>query len=203
MMNWLAVDTAMNACGVAVKRSDGQFFQTIEIMERGQAEKLMPMIMEIVAKSDLKLTDIDAFAVSTGPGTFTGLRVGLATIRALAQTSGKPVCGIGTFDAIGAACIILETKRSDFYVRAPGVADACMTPDELAAIIKPEWILTGDAVNRAKVELGLKNQTREITSVPLDNLIETAKTTKPGVPEPVYLRAADVSIARKIPAQIV
>lgn len=202
-LNILAVDTSMNACGVAVKTADGRFFETIEYMERGQAERLMPMIVDIVAQAGITLRDIGKYAITSGPGTFTGLRVGLATVRALAQASGMPAVGIGTFDAIGGGentCILIETKRSDFYVRAPGHADACMTPDELAAILKPEWVLTGDAVHRAPGN----NKRVEIKSVPLDRLaVLGAAAEASGLPEPVYLRGADVSIGRKKPVRIV
>lgn len=90
MTNWLAVDTSMNACGVGIKRADGEFFSDIRAMERGQAEALMPMIVDLAKAAGISLTDIDAYAVTNGPGTFTGLRVGLATVRALSQASGKP-----------------------------------------------------------------------------------------------------------------
>ncbi len=209
-LTWLAVDTAMNACGVAVRRADGQLFSKIEPMERGQAERLVPLIQEVVAQAGLTLPQIDAYAIGQGPGTFTGLRVGLATVRALAQVSGKPAIGIGTFDAIEHAiadrplCILIETKRSDYYVRAPGMDDGCLAPDQLAAIIKPEWILAGDAVERARTELSLANKSHITPSLPLESMIALAeKTPQNGLPEPVYLRGADVSTARRQPARIV
>ncbi len=230
-MNWLAVDTAMNACGVAVKRADGRLFTRTEPMDRGQAERLMPLILEMLAEAGLTLPEIDSYAIATGPGTFTGLRVGLATIRALAQISGKPAIGVGTFDAIadsvgtfnaiadsvgtfdaiadnireeGPVCILIETKRTDYYVRAPGIEDGCIAPADLKTLLQPGWLLVGDAVERAKAETGCTNKTLEIKSVPLDALIGRASQVKPaGLPEPVYLRGADVSVARRKPARIV
>jgi len=214
-MNWphlniLAVDTAMNACGVGIRRNDGMFFSNMELMERGQAERLMPMILELVKAADLTLADIGAYAVTNGPGTFTGLRVGLSTVRALAQASGKRAHGISTFDALADAagegnnCILIETKRTDYYVRAPGQPDQCMSPDDLRAIIRDDWILVGDAVGRAITELGLPNKAKPFTSVPPEYLIARAQQmTEGGLPEPVYLRGADVSIARKKAANIV
>ncbi|MCB1538183.1 MAG: tRNA (adenosine(37)-N6)-threonylcarbamoyltransferase complex dimerization subunit type 1 TsaB [Alphaproteobacteria bacterium] len=219
-LNILAVDTALSACGVAVRRADGTLFAETEPMERGQAERLMPMIMERLDAAGLTLRDIDAYAVANGPGTFTGLRVGLATIRALAQISGKPAYGIGSFDAIARAlpdrplCILIETKRSDYYVRAPGCDDACMSGEELKAIIRPDWTLAGDAVARARAELGLSNPAHELAFLPLDALVAGALSftlsrardhagASPALPEPVYLRGADVSSARRKPARIV
>lgn len=202
-INILAVDTSMNACAVAVQNAAGEIYQTIEFMERGQAERLLPMIIEIVGQAGITLQDIDKYAVVTGPGTFTGLRVGLATIRALAQGSGKPAIGVGTFDTITDdpnTCIVLETKRTDLYVRAPGYEDACLSPDDLAAILKPEWTLLGDAVGRAPGS----NHKVEMKSVPLDRLIAlAAQMPANGLPEPIYLRGADVSLARKKTVTIV
>jgi tRNA threonylcarbamoyladenosine biosynthesis protein TsaB len=160
-----------------------------------------------VGQAGLTLQDIDLFAVTTGPGTFTGLRVGLATVRALSQATGKPAVGIGTFDAIGGdekTCILIETKRSDFYVRAPGQEDACCSPEDLAAILRPEWTLRGDAVDRAAYELKLNNPVKQVLSVPLENLVALAKKApETGLPEPVYLRGADVSQTKKTPVNIV
>jgi tRNA threonylcarbamoyl adenosine modification protein YeaZ len=207
--NWLGVDTSMNACGVAIRRTDGKFFSQIEVMERGQAERLMPMIVDIAKQAGIGLNNIDAYAVTNGPGTFTGLRVGLATVRALAQASGRSAIGVGTFDALSGAapqptCILLETKRTDYYVRAPGMDDACISPEDLKNIIRPDWILLGDAVERAVSELALKNKTIPVISVPLDLLIARAETmTAQGLPDPVYLRGADVSTARKKVARII
>lgn len=216
-MNWLAVDTAMNACGVGIRRADGQFFSRVEGMERGQAERLMPLVLEVAGQAGLALQDMDAYAVTMGPGTFTGIRVGLATVRALALVSGKPSVGIETFDALAAsvperpACILIETKRTDYYVRLyeNGVAHegTCLSPEELRVFLQPHWLLAGDAVTRAQAETGCKNPVRECLSVDTEKLIECAeKSLKSGVlgmPDPVYLRPADVSVSRRRNARIV
>lgn len=213
MTNWLSIDTAMNACGVGVLRADGQIFEATEFMDRGQSERLMPLILETAAKAGLKLTDIDAYAVTVGPGTFTGLRVGLATIRALAQVSGKPAYGVTTFDALAAnlpagkpACIVIETKRSDYYVRTPDDAGACLSADELKVIVKPDWLIAGDAVDRLKNETGLENEMLFLKAPKAGHIIAEAKKMQgQGVnaqPEPLYLRPADVSISKKKTATI-
>lgn len=205
MSNWLAIDTSMNACAVGVLRGD-QFFSKFESMERGQAERLMPMILEVISEAGLTLHDIDAYAIAVGPGTFTGLRVGLATIRALAQSSGKPAIGVPSFDVLGQMgdCILIETKRTDYYMRAPGYEDSCVSPDDLKSILKPKWVLVGDALDRAKTETGCTNKTVPITGIPLDRMIEVARHIKPaGLPDPIYLRGADVSISKRKTAQIV
>jgi tRNA threonylcarbamoyladenosine biosynthesis protein TsaB len=210
-MNWLAIDTSMNACGAGVRRADGAFFSRVDAMERGQAEQLMPIILDVLGQAGLTLQQVDAIAVTNGPGTFTGLRVGLATARALAQVSGKPAIGVGTFDVLadevagqGDACILIETKRSDYYVRLPDGRASCMAGTELAAVLQSHWLLAGDAAARAKLELKCVNKTCEVLSPRLDLLIARAeKMPENGLPEPVYLRGADVSVSRRKPAKIV
>lgn len=214
MKNWLAIDTSMNACGIGVKRADGHMVTRHAAMERGQAEQLMPMVMDALNQAGLDLADIDSYAVTVGPGTFTGLRVGLATIRALAQVSGKPAIGVSTFDALADSvpmrplCILIETKRSDYYARAYGKdgpisEGACMSAEELRGFIQPNWVLAGDAVTRAATELALPNRCMPLVSAAMDVLIARAEKTPETPLEPVYLRGADVSVARRKFAHIV
>ncbi len=217
MTHWLSIDTAMNACGVGVRRADGEIFEVTEQMDRGQSERLMPLILDTMAKAGLGLPEIGAYAVTVGPGTFTGLRVGLATARALAQVSGMPAIGVSTFDALAAAvparpaCIVIETKRTDYYVRLSDGASthegACMSPDELRDYIEPHWILAGDAVERAVRETGCSNETLYLAAPKAADIIALAEKTGQGLqmgfPEPVYLRGADVSISRRKLARIV
>jgi tRNA threonylcarbamoyladenosine biosynthesis protein TsaB len=217
-LHWLSVDTSMNACAVGVKRADGQMFELSERMDRGQSERLMPMILEVLAQAGLTLADIDAYAVTHGPGTFTGLRVGLATVRALAQVSGKPVIGVGTFEALAMAvparplCVLIETKRQDYYTRlfVDGIehAGACLSPDDLRAFLKPDWVLAGDALTRAKQETGCTNECIELIAPALSHIIAIAAAQLEAgggstLPEPLYLRPADVSVSKKQAARIV
>lgn len=217
MTNWLVIDTAMNACGVGVCRADGQIFEKTEFMDRGQSERLMPLVLEVVGQAGLALPDIGAYAVTVGPGTFTGLRVGLATVRALSQVSGKPAVGVGTFDALAAAvtprpaCILIETKRTDYYVRLFEEGQvhegACMSADDLRAYVQPRWVLVGDAVDRAISETGIKNQSIHIAAPKTADIVGIASKTLAagahGFPEPMYLRGADVSISKRKLARIV
>jgi tRNA threonylcarbamoyladenosine biosynthesis protein TsaB len=207
--NLLVVDTAMNACTVVVQRADGRMFFETRLMERGQAEALMPMIQSAVAQAELTLPQIDTYACVVGPGTFTGLRVGLATVRALAQVSGKPTVPVSTFDALAASiqaqapvAILIETKRTDFYLRAPGRADSCVTIEDLKAIIQPDWILVGDAVKRAARDADFDDKAVSLDCASAEGLVACARMGAAGVLEPVYLRDADVSISRQKIAQI-
>ena len=105
-MNILALDTSMQACSVAVLNTDAsaeaRMFACYERRERGHAEHLMGMIDEALTKSGLSIKQMDQFAVCRGPGTFTGVRIGIAAARGLAMTCAKPLIGIGTLQVMAA-----------------------------------------------------------------------------------------------------
>jgi tRNA threonylcarbamoyladenosine biosynthesis protein TsaB len=100
----LALDTALDACSVAVL--DTITSKTIaaesQAMKRGHAEALMPLIARVMAASGVAFTALDRIAVTTGPGSFTGLRVGLSAARGIALAADKPVVGLTTLTAYAA-----------------------------------------------------------------------------------------------------
>src|SRR5262249_11140968 len=106
-MRVLAIDTALEACSVAVldtERADVRFHESIA-MQRGHAEALMPLVARVLARSSLDFSALDRIAVTTGPGSFTGLRVGIAAARGIALAAGKPAIGLSTLAAFAAPLI--------------------------------------------------------------------------------------------------
>ena len=99
-MKVLAFDTSGAACSAALWEGDGIRAHRFERRERGHAERLMPMVAEVMAEGSTKLSEMVIFAASTGPGAFTGLRIGLATLRAFALTADRPMLGLTSFEAI-------------------------------------------------------------------------------------------------------
>ncbi len=165
----LSIDSTMSGCGVCLyddNKKQVLASKTLEI-SRGQAEHLMPMIDDIVESYNC----IDLIAVTKGPGAFTGMRIGLATAKALGLALGIPVCGVSTFQAIFQTYmsleeaqnhafygVLLETKRQDYYFQLfdkNGVyADSlCATAQEVSSIIdNRECIILGDAASRFRAE---------------------------------------------------
>ena len=103
----LAIDTALDACaaGVLDTRSDRLIAHESLLMKRGHAEALMPLIARVMASSGISFADLDRVAVTTGPGSFTGLRVGLAAARGIGLAAGKPVVGVTTLTAFAAPVV--------------------------------------------------------------------------------------------------
>ena len=101
-MRILAIDTALEACAAAVlDTAQGIVLARESIaMTRGHAEALMPLIERVMVKSDGGFAALDRIAVTVGPGSFTGLRVGIAAARGLALAAGKPAIGLTTLAAL-------------------------------------------------------------------------------------------------------
>lgn len=121
-MNLLAVDTALGACSVAVTNGDAVLAHHFEEMTRGHAEALAPMVDETMRRSGIAFGALDRLAVTTGPGTFTGQRVGLAFMRGLRVGLKKPLIGVTTLEAMAAAteanraAAIHDAKRDEAYL---------------------------------------------------------------------------------------
>ena len=102
----LAIDTALDACAAAVlDTSAGIIAQESQAMKRGHAEALMPLIARVMKASGIAFAALDRIAVTTGPGSFTGLRVGLSAARGIALAADKPVVGVTTLTAFAAPMV--------------------------------------------------------------------------------------------------
>ncbi|MFC0240324.1 tRNA (adenosine(37)-N6)-threonylcarbamoyltransferase complex dimerization subunit type 1 TsaB [Rhodopseudomonas telluris] len=108
----LAIDTALEACSAAVLDTDANrlLASESEPMQRGHAEALVPMLARVMQASGISFADLDRVAVTTGPGSFTGLRVGLSAARGIGLAADKPVVGLTTLSAFAAP---LVSERDD------------------------------------------------------------------------------------------
>src|SRR5450432_157554 len=103
----LAIDTALDACAAAVLDIDaGRLIaRESQAMKRGHAEALMPLIARVMKASGIAFAALDRIAVTTGPGSFTGLRVGLSAARGIALAASKPAVGVTTLTAYAAPVV--------------------------------------------------------------------------------------------------
>ncbi len=103
-MRVLAIDTALAACAAAVfDTADGGVVASESLpMTRGHAEALMPLLARLMRDAGMAFPDLDRVVVTTGPGSFTGLRVGISAARGIAVATGKPAVGLSTLSAYAA-----------------------------------------------------------------------------------------------------
>jgi tRNA threonylcarbamoyladenosine biosynthesis protein TsaB len=111
-MRVLAIDTALSACSAAVLDTEhgGVVASESLPMVRGHAEALMPLLQRVMNEAGITFADIDRIAVTTGPGSFTGLRVGIAAARGIALAADKPAVGLSTLSAYAAPHMAADAK---------------------------------------------------------------------------------------------
>jgi tRNA threonylcarbamoyladenosine biosynthesis protein TsaB len=109
----LAIDTALDACSAGVLDTDaGKLIaQESQAMKRGHAEALMPLIARVMKDAGIAFTRLDRIAVTNGPGSFTGLRVGLSAGRGIALAAEKPVVGVTTLTAYAAPVVSTDSEQ--------------------------------------------------------------------------------------------
>ena len=221
----LGFDCAGRGCAAAVLAGANVLARRAESMERGQAERLMPLIAETLKEAGLAPGELDLIAVTTGPGGFTGIRIGLAAARGLALATGIPAAGVSNFAAAAAAVppqvregrvlvAAIESKREEFYLQAFAAsgealgAGALVHPRDLEAFLPAgKLLLTGDAA--ARLLPRLKHRDAEIAagSGPPDPAavarlgLALWQKGEAAPPRPLYLRAPDTTSprARKTP----
>jgi len=129
-MNLLAIDTALDRCSVGVARAGGPAVLVSETIGRGHAERLFGMVAAAMAEAGLAFADLDRIAVTVGPGSFTGVRVGVAAARGFALVLARPAVGIGTLEAIAEEArslagdvpvlAALDARHGEVYAQAFG-----------------------------------------------------------------------------------
>jgi len=109
-MRVLAIDTALEACSAAVLDTErgGILASESVAMVRGHAEALMPLVARVMHDATLEFSELDRIAVTVGPGSFTGLRVGVSAARGIAVAAGKPAVGLTTLAALAAPYIAID-----------------------------------------------------------------------------------------------
>ncbi len=212
----LAFDTSVAACSVALW-SDGRVLAARRAaMDQGQAEALMPLIEEVMTDGRTAYTELDRIAVSIGPGSFTGVRVGLAAARGLALAANVPLVGVLTTEILAASVAAeewagagagahvlaaIDTKRGDIYVqqfdqdmRAP-VAVCALAPAELGTWVAPGRVLVvGDAAAAAAAAIGPRAVLSSADALPAPAVLArlaSERLPQPGGPLPVYVRSPD------------
>jgi tRNA threonylcarbamoyladenosine biosynthesis protein TsaB len=210
----LAVDTALGACSVAVLEGAKILAHRFVLMDRGHAEALAPMVDEAMRESGIAFASLGRLAVTTGPGTFTGQRVGLAFMRGLRVALKKPLTGVTTLAAMATqamvetklnrAAAIHDAKRDEFYVETlPGSGPAILHRDQalehLAQFASEPFVLAGTAAPAMAevIKTAMLSSVRQPDALYVARLALTMPETSEA-PHPLYLRPPDAKLpARK------
>lgn len=219
-MKILAVDTALGACSVAVLKNGETLAHRFEAMDRGHAEALAPMVEAAMRDASIEFSALDRLAVTTGPGTFTGQRVGLAFMRGLRIALKRPLAGITTLNVMCAAAIaeadcryaaaIHDARRSEAYLAITVGDETLLMPtlvslDDAASVVAANLptgqaiALAGTAAERVEKDLLATGCKPRFTSIRQPDALWVARlglrAEEPKeVPVPLYLRAPDAKL---------
>lgn len=184
----LAFDTSAAHCAAALL-SGGRVWLRHEPMDKGQAERLMPLLEELLAEAGIGWSDLAGIAVGTGPGNFTGVRISVAAARGLALGLGIPAIGVTRLEALAHGLprpltVIEDARRGEAYVQEFAGKTG---PAHLA----PLPVMATGAVTGSAAPKGLP------AAMPLAQAIAEIALSRLGTPQPrpapFYLRGADAA----------
>lgn len=219
----LAFDTSAAHCAAAVIHMGDRITVTrLEPMQRGQAERLMPMLAEVLAEAGIGWRALDGLAVGIGPGNFTGVRIAVAAARGLALALGRPLVGISGFelllDPLGpeaepAMLLSLSAPRDQAYVQrfrygiaqgAPQLIDPARPPADLEA--PANMVVRGHRATEIAAAFQARPEPAETLDIAralgLRAAWRLARPAEGGRPAPLYVRPADAAPAADPPPVI-
>jgi tRNA threonylcarbamoyladenosine biosynthesis protein TsaB len=214
-MRILAIDTALAACAAAVLDTErGEIVGESVPMVRGHAETLLPLIARLVEQTGVPLLELDRIAVTTGPGSFTGLRVGLSAARGIALAANMPAVGVSTLLAYAAPYLetddgarviaAIDARHQRVYLQVFAAGGRSLGPPRLAPLSEAARVaaeapahIVGSAAPAIVDALGAGSATplnvdgRSAPDIVWVARLGAAAAPEQAPPEPQYLRAAD------------
>ena len=213
-MRVLAIDTALTACSAAVLDRGGIIASETLTMVRGHAEAVMPLIARVMDLAAIEFAELDRVAVTTGPGSFTGLRVGISATRGIALAAGKPAVGLSTLAGFAAPLIAeddsthvvaaIDARHDNVYLQVFGAGGRTLVAPRIAtlrdavraAMTGPARIVGSAADQIAAawpkgVDQPLQVEQRGAPDIGWIARLGAAAVDGYGPPKPLYLRAPD------------
>lgn len=200
----LGFDTSAAHCAAALLRGSDVLETHVEEMGKGQAERLMPMLEEMLARHAIGWRDLAAIGVGIGPGNFTGVRIAVSCARGLALSLQIPAIGVSVFDARALGlprplAVIEDARRGEVYLQIfrNAAEPPQLLPVEEAATLAQGMPFTGTGAEAAYALCDCGVNIDEDLGMPLAEAIariaaERRAMTQPR-PAPLYLRAADAA----------
>ena len=207
----LSVDTAHAACSVCVFDTElgGALSLVSEPMQRGHAERLTDMVKEAASSAGVSYSDVDRLAACSGPGTFTGVRIGLAFVRGLALVLNVPAVGITTFAALAESCravsagqdvwVVQDARRAEVYLQGfdsdgnPVLPASVLSVSGAGSLLSDKaGLVAGSGARLINLHAGLT--VSDVSTIPDAAIIArlAGNVTDTGAPAvPFYLRAPD------------
>lgn len=206
----LSIDSAGSACSACLWKDSVVIAETREDMDRGQDQRILPMILALLEQTKTTFDDIDRIAVTRGPGSFTGLRIGLAAARGIGFASRKPVFGIDRFsifreqisDNAKNLLVVLQSKRAELYCAYypsdhTQAVTSMMTRDEVLSFLQnnPHTVVSGDCADLELPNYLKATEPEIVTSARLASRITGNDPMYEA--RPLYIRPPDVTIKAK------
>jgi tRNA threonylcarbamoyladenosine biosynthesis protein TsaB len=201
----LAIDTALSSCSVAIVSDEVTLIARVEPMARGQAERLAPMVRDVVGEAGIAFSAFDRIAVTRGPGAFTGIRIGLSFARGLALALQRPCVGISTLEVLAAGAsqprivaainvaggLFIGAWDGRLEVFAPCKAEV----ESVLADLEGDWAVTGPGASLILVQRPDWHHVAQDLPSPVV-LAHLARHADPAShpPDPLYLRAVDAKL---------
>ncbi|MBY6139914.1 tRNA (adenosine(37)-N6)-threonylcarbamoyltransferase complex dimerization subunit type 1 TsaB [Leisingera daeponensis] len=189
----LGFDTSAAHCAAALLRGDRLLASRLEEMTRGQAERLMPLLEEVLDEGGAAWQDLDAIGVGVGPGNFTGIRIAVSAARGLALGLDVPAVGVDGFEARAAdgALPAVPAPRDQVYAALPGEAPRLMPRQEAEGAARGAGLAFTPEASAA----GLAEAIARIAAARFQTVSEP--------PAPLYLRAADAAPSSDVPPALI
>jgi tRNA threonylcarbamoyladenosine biosynthesis protein TsaB len=220
-MKIMVIDTALGLCTSGVFEVEGTRVHRLglrsETMVKGHSERIAGFARDAATEAGVAFGDLDRIGVTVGPGSFTGLRVGLAFAQGLAAALGRPAVGISTLDALAASAgsaattaALIDARRGQVYARfwkgeRPLGGPEALTLGVAAARIEamgPDAVLVGSgAVLFVEAAKGLRRQALDGPTPEALARLAAAADPVETPPRPLYLRAPDATPPTRLPGQ--
>lgn len=203
----LAFDTSAAHCAAAVVSGSRILAQRVEEMDKGQAERLMPLLAELLAEAQVGYAGLSAIGVGTGPGNFTGVRISVAAARGLALGLGIPAIGVSGFEALatglpGDVVVLLDARRGALWVAGKGIDPQMVELPQIPAQMTGRPVAGHRAEEVAAQTGGTVHLQPVHLAVAIARLAAERLGTAQPRPAPLYLRAADAALPTEPPPVI-